>query len=120
MQLRAGQAFSGGQPGAEGTIVYRVEILENYGGSVAGNTIAVDQWDNLNNAAVVSGNVRDNANPTGPNIDSETDDAFNEFDIVNGQPDKEVYAINGTVCSPCAGAVVIAGVVASYSKAYWK
>ncbi|MEL6644184.1 MAG: isopeptide-forming domain-containing fimbrial protein [Pseudomonadota bacterium] len=76
-------------------ITYRATILDEYPGSVPGNS-AVSQGDLLSNSVTVEGTVRDNASPATV-LGTEEETSSNEIALVTGAIEsKEVYALNGS------------------------
>ena len=75
-----------------GTIVFRTQILDKFVDDYPSNDISVDQGDELDNTAVISGNVLDNT--TFGVVGSESDNATAGIMIGRESLTKSIYAIN--------------------------
>ena len=92
------------------TIRLRAVIQNEFTDTYPSGDASVDHGDHIDNAVTVVGNLlsaADNATVTGQ---SEADASSTTVNIEFGTLNKSVYAVNGTVCTPCTNEVSTVGV----------
>lgn len=83
----------------EGTISYQVMIDEAFTNTDNGANTNIDHGDELTNEAVIEGVLLSPATlDPNPSV-IQTNDTQMAFNIVSEPPTKEIYALNGTICS---------------------
>ena len=93
--LQGGRALAPDAGGAIGTITYQTIIQDAFSDTYFSGDPSVDQGDVLDNAVVVGGTVRDNADPITVR-GTEEDDSSASTTIARGEVEKSVYAVRGS------------------------
>ena len=93
--LQGGRAQAPDAGGAIGTVTYRTIIQDTFSDTYPSGDQSVDQGDLLDNAVVIDGTIRDNADPVTV-LGTEDDDSAASTIIARGQVDKTVYAVRGS------------------------
>jgi len=89
--------------GTTGTIIFRAVIQENFTDTYPSGDASVDHGDVLNNNLTIAGDVLDPTTAAFTSTGSTVSDNSAVSLVVGfGGLVKGVYAINGTVCEPCA------------------
>ncbi len=102
-----------------GTLTFRTVIQDEFSDTFPSGDKSVDQGDVLDDSVIITGDVIETANlafATG----SEPDGSSASVTIPRGAPDKSIYAVDGTVCSPqpCTGVEIEPGDTITYRLQY--
>lgn len=115
--LQGGRATLPDSIGATGTLIYRTVIQEAFSDTYPSGGPNVDLGDRLNNEAELAATIRDNTTITTVlGALNESTDA--DIELVRGEVDKSIYAINGTPCTPCATTPLDPGDTVTYRIGY--
>lgn len=100
-----------------GTITFRTIIQDEFSDDFPSGDESVDQGDVLADTVTVAGDLLDPADLTANGF-SEADASNASVSIPRGQPEKSIYAVNGTTCGACPDVEVEPGDTLTFRLQY--
>ncbi len=93
--LQGGEAGATGAVPAVGTITFYATIQEDFSYNYPSGDASVDHGDVLFNSATLTASIRDE-NTITTVLNTQTNDSVQKFEIVHGDLEKDIYAVNGS------------------------